>query len=175
MSLFTFDWSQINWLGSPLVTPWWAEVNIGVGSFIGLWVVVPAMYYSNVSRLLRSILHLPLADHHLHHLSQVWSFAYLPVQSSGSYDRFGNAYNYTRVLTAERGFDAEAYLNYSPLYLTAALTMTYMAAMMVCTAAVVQTILFNGKGIYQALRGNSAEKEDVHARLMKTYKPVPYW
>lgn len=52
MSLLTFDWSQINWLGSPLVTPWWAEVNIGVGAFIGLWVVVPAMYYSNVSRLL---------------------------------------------------------------------------------------------------------------------------
>lgn len=48
MSLLTFDWSQINWLGSPLVTPWWAEVNIGVGFVISMWIVVPAMYYSNV-------------------------------------------------------------------------------------------------------------------------------
>jgi hypothetical protein len=51
MSILTFDWSQINWLGSPLVTPWWAEVNIGVGFVLSMWVVVPAMYYSNVSLL----------------------------------------------------------------------------------------------------------------------------
>ena len=26
MSVLTFDWMQISWIGSPLMVPWWAEV-----------------------------------------------------------------------------------------------------------------------------------------------------
>jgi hypothetical protein len=84
-------------------------------------------------------------------------------------------YNYTRILTAERAFDAVAYAEYSPLYLTAVAAMGYMASMMLLTAAIVHTVLFNGRGIYQALRGNSLEKDDVHARLMKAYPRLSYW
>ena len=104
----------------------------------------------------------------------MWSFKYLPVQSTGAFDRFGLPYNYTHILTEERDFDAAAYTAYSPLYLTAASAMTYMASMMLLTAAIVHTVLFNGKGIYQALRGNSLEKDDIHARLMKQYKQLSY-
>jgi hypothetical protein len=31
MSLVTFDWSQIAYIGSPLATPWWAAANVGAG------------------------------------------------------------------------------------------------------------------------------------------------
>lgn len=31
MSLITFDWSQIAYIGSPLASPWWAEANVAVG------------------------------------------------------------------------------------------------------------------------------------------------
>jgi hypothetical protein len=31
--------------------PWWAEVNIFVGFVLFFWVLVPALYYSNVSHL----------------------------------------------------------------------------------------------------------------------------
>lgn len=31
MSLLTFYWAQISYIGSPLATPWWAEANIAVG------------------------------------------------------------------------------------------------------------------------------------------------
>jgi OPT family oligopeptide transporter len=31
MSVLTFDWSQITWIGSPLMVPWWAEVQIFAG------------------------------------------------------------------------------------------------------------------------------------------------
>lgn len=51
MSMITFDWSQIAYIGSPLVVPWWAEVNIFVGFFITFWIVAPALYYSNVRSL----------------------------------------------------------------------------------------------------------------------------
>lgn len=54
MSMLTFDWAQIAYIGSPLVIPWWAEVNIFVGFFVTFWVVVPALYYSNVRLKSRS-------------------------------------------------------------------------------------------------------------------------
>jgi len=31
MSLITFDWAQIAYIGSPLATPWWAEANVAAG------------------------------------------------------------------------------------------------------------------------------------------------
>ena len=51
MGLLTFDWSQINYAGTPLVTPWWAAANVGAAFVIGYWIVVPAFYYSNVRSL----------------------------------------------------------------------------------------------------------------------------
>ncbi len=49
MGILTFDWTQISWIGSPLFTPWWAQVNIGVGFVLFYWIVVPILYYTNVS------------------------------------------------------------------------------------------------------------------------------
>ena len=46
MSLITFDWSQIAYIGSPLATPWWAEANIAVGFVFFFWILVPVLYYS---------------------------------------------------------------------------------------------------------------------------------
>jgi hypothetical protein len=48
MGILTFDWTQIAWLGSPLANPWWAQVNIGIGFVLFYWIIVPALYYSNV-------------------------------------------------------------------------------------------------------------------------------
>lgn len=49
MSVLTFDWSQITWIGSPLMVPWWAEVQIFSGFFIIYWILCPILYYTNVS------------------------------------------------------------------------------------------------------------------------------
>lgn len=31
MSIISFDWAQIAYIGSPLATPWWAEANVTIG------------------------------------------------------------------------------------------------------------------------------------------------
>jgi hypothetical protein len=49
MSGITFDWSQISYINSPLVTPWWAEVNIIVGFVFFYWILTPILYYTDVS------------------------------------------------------------------------------------------------------------------------------
>ena len=50
MSILTFDWSQITWIGSPLMVPWWAEVQIFAGFFLVYWILCPILYYTNVRR-----------------------------------------------------------------------------------------------------------------------------
>lgn len=50
MSVLTFDWSQIAYIGSPLIVPWWAEVNMFVGFLFLYWFLTPILYYTNVSQ-----------------------------------------------------------------------------------------------------------------------------
>lgn len=56
MGVFTFDWSQISYIGSPLIVPFWAIVNIFGGFALIYWIIVPALYYTNVRRLIRVFL-----------------------------------------------------------------------------------------------------------------------
>ena len=72
-----------------------------VGFVLFFWVLTPALYYSNT-----------------------WSLAYFPISANIPYDRFGNQYNVTHVLTLQDTFNATAYGEYSPLYLPATAPLT---------------------------------------------------
>jgi hypothetical protein len=50
LGIITLDWSQITWFANPLIVPWWAIANVGVCFIVLYWVLVPALYYTNVSR-----------------------------------------------------------------------------------------------------------------------------
>lgn len=39
----TFDWSQIAYIGSPLVVPFWAALNIVGGLVVVMWIVAPIL------------------------------------------------------------------------------------------------------------------------------------
>jgi OPT oligopeptide transporter protein len=39
----TFDWSQIAYIGSPLIVPLWAALNIIGGLVIVMWIIAPIM------------------------------------------------------------------------------------------------------------------------------------
>lgn len=39
----TFDWAQIAYIGSPLVTPFWAALNILGGLVLVMWIAAPLM------------------------------------------------------------------------------------------------------------------------------------
>ncbi|KAI0001085.1 OPT oligopeptide transporter protein-domain-containing protein [Russula vinacea] len=97
MSVLTFDWTVISWIGSPFTIPWWAEVHIFVGFVLFYWILTPILYYTNT-----------------------WYLAHFPMFGSEPYDRFGKEYNVSRVLTAQDKFNMTAYEEYSPLYLPAA-------------------------------------------------------
>lgn len=39
----TFDWAQIAYIGSPLLTPWWAAANVVGGLVIVMWILAPIL------------------------------------------------------------------------------------------------------------------------------------
>ncbi|SNX86611.1 probable oligopeptide transporter [Melanopsichium pennsylvanicum] len=152
LSVLTFDWTQIIYIGSPLVTPWWAECNIFAG-FVGFfWVVAPIMYFRNV-----------------------WYQSYLPFNSSASWDRFGKPYNISRVIPNGLDLDKEAYEAYSPLYLSTSLSLVYTTGFAMLTSVLTHTALYHGKALKKGMQRIRTEEDDVHAKFMRHYPETPDW
>ncbi|KAG2142311.1 OPT oligopeptide transporter protein-domain-containing protein [Suillus bovinus] len=152
MTIVTFDWTQITWIGSPLMYPWWAEVHIFFGFVLFFWIITPILYYTNT-----------------------WDLAYFPLNDSNPYDRYGNVYNVSAVLSASNRFNLTAYENYSPLYLPATYAMTYMLAFALSTCVLVHTILYHGRSLLNGVKKIRVEQDDIHAKLMRNYPEVPDW
>ncbi|KAF5624340.1 OPT family small oligopeptide transporter [Fusarium sp. NRRL 52700] len=93
---FTFDWSQIAYIGSPLVVPVWAILNVLASLVFWIYIVSPALYYSNT-----------------------WFSAHLPLQSNSIFDNTGEVFNVSRVVNKKDGFtfDHDLYAQYSDIYL----------------------------------------------------------
>lgn len=49
LSMLTFDWSQISWVGSPLTNPWFAQTSAFFGFILFYWIINPILHFSNVS------------------------------------------------------------------------------------------------------------------------------
>ncbi|KAJ7736920.1 OPT oligopeptide transporter protein-domain-containing protein [Mycena metata] len=152
MSVLTFDWTEVSWIGSPLMVPWWAEVHVFLGFVTFYWILTPALYYTNT-----------------------WFLAYFPISANVPYDRFGNQYNVSAVLGAGDQFNATAYAAYSPLYLPATYAMTYLLAFALSTCVIVHTLLYHGRSLLNGVKKMRVESDDIHAKLMRNYPEVPDW
>ncbi|EST05900.1 Oligopeptide transporter, OPT superfamily [Kalmanozyma brasiliensis GHG001] len=149
-SVLTFDWTQVTYLSSPLVAPWWAQVNLFAGFVAGIWIAAPILYFTNA----------------LH-------TAYLPILSGASFDRFGQHYNVTLVSPDRHTLLEEAYEGYSQVYISAGLIVTYFGGFAAITTTIVHTALYHGRFVWGRMRSNRGLPDDVHARLMRRYAGVP--
>lgn len=72
--------------------PTWAILNILASLVLWIYIVSPALYYSNT-----------------------WESAYYPIQSNSIFDRMGKTYNVSRVIDKKNDFtfDAAKYEAYS--------------------------------------------------------------
>ncbi|TCD66879.1 hypothetical protein EIP91_000777 [Steccherinum ochraceum] len=151
-SLLSMDWNQIAFIGSPLVTPWWAEANVVVGFVFFYWIVTPILYFSNV-----------------------WYSQFMPISSSGSYDREAKPYNITRILNPDATFNEEAYKAYSPLFLSTTFALSYGLSFASISSMIVHAVLYLRKPIAVHLFRSLEEQPDIHAQLMTRYRQVPEW
>ncbi|KIM81497.1 hypothetical protein PILCRDRAFT_71915 [Piloderma croceum F 1598] len=152
MSLITFDWSQIAYIGSPLATPWWAEANVAFGFVFFFWILTPILYYTNT-----------------------WSAKYMPISSRTSYDNRGAAYNVTAIVNSDLSLNLAAYKAYSPLFLSTTFAISYGLSFASIAATLTHAVLYFRKQIWVQSRRSMSEQPDIHARLMAKYPQVPEW
>lgn len=152
MSIITFDWAQIAYIGSPLATPWWAAANVLMGFVIFFWIMTPILYFTNT-----------------------WDSLYMPIQSVQLYDNMQQRYNITRVLTVDATFDKEGYDAYSPLFISTCFAVSYGLSFATITATLVHVFLYYRKQIIKQARRSLREQPDIHAQLMSQYPQVPDW
>ncbi|EAU93222.2 glutathione transporter [Coprinopsis cinerea okayama7 len=151
MSMLTFDWSMIAFIGSPLVTPWWSEMNTAAGFIIMYWIICPILYFTNT-----------------------WDSAYLPISSYYSFDNTGNVYQVKEVLT-DGVFDQAKYSAYSPVFMSTALALLYGIAFAAFPSVFVHTFLWFRKDIVRRFRTTLKDERDIHSRLMQYYPETPAW
>ncbi|KAJ5611450.1 hypothetical protein N7528_008555 [Penicillium herquei] len=144
----TFDWAQIAYIGSPLLTPWWAAANIVTGLVVVIWIIAPILYYKNV----------------------LYS-AFMPILSAAVFDNEGHPYNVSRILTPDFLFDQKAYEEYSPVYLPITYVLSYGVQFAALTSLVTHTVCWYGKDIWQQTRRAFEERREVPD--MASYDPLP--
>ncbi|KAF7560314.1 hypothetical protein G7046_g3837 [Stylonectria norvegica] len=146
----TFDWSQIAYNGSPLVVPFWAQANVFAGWVVTFAIVAPILYYTNT-----------------------WYTAYLPLSGADTYDNTGGIYNASRVVDEQGIFSADAYREYSPIFMPVTFALSYGISFAVMTSVPVYIFLNFWRDIVGAF--NPSRKKDVHTRMIERYPDTPWW
>ncbi|CAK7229702.1 hypothetical protein SBRCBS47491_007337 [Sporothrix bragantina] len=159
----TFDWNNIIHFGAdPLMLPFFTTFNKFAGSFFSLFIIL-GLWYSNA-----------------------FNSSYLPLNSNRVFDHHGKLYNVSRAVDAEGLFSAEKYESYSPAFLSAGNINIYIFSFAIYTATLTYAVLYQWTEIklgfiefYNSFRPSRARDmsryEDVHNRLMRSYKEVPEW
>ncbi|KAG0040261.1 hypothetical protein BGZ83_002620, partial [Gryganskiella cystojenkinii] len=149
---FSFDWNTItSFLGSPLVTPWWAQVNILAGFVMLAWVLVPICYYSNL-----------------------WEAKHFPIFSSKLFKQDGNRYVTASIMT-DGMLDEDKYKTYGPLRLSVLFALTYGIGFAGLASMVTHTWLYHRHKLVAQWRQSRDHSEDIHHKLMQAYPEVPDW
>ncbi|KAF2872129.1 OPT oligopeptide transporter protein-domain-containing protein [Massariosphaeria phaeospora] len=142
----TFDWAQIAYIGSPLVMPFWAALNVVMGLVVVMWIIAPLMYYRNV----------------------MFS-SYMPILSAAVFDNTGKPYDVSKILTQDFLFDGEAYEKYSRVFLPITYVLSYAVQFAALTALISHTALWHGKDIWRQWRRSWAE---IRKQPSADYEPL---
>ncbi|KAF9275129.1 hypothetical protein BGZ68_000110 [Mortierella alpina] len=152
IGVIALDWSAASAYVAPLVTPWFAQVNILVGFILVTYIMVPWAYYTNL-----------------------WHSKNFPIVTAVLFKEDGSEYNKTAVLNSKGLLDETAYLAYGPLRMDSFFALTYGIGFAGLTATVMHVALYNGSEIVERWKSARAENEDIHSRLMRVYPEVPDW
>ncbi|XP_043688801.1 oligopeptide transporter 3-like [Telopea speciosissima] len=152
---FTLDWAGITaYHGNPLVAPWHAIVNVGIGFIMFIYIIVPVCYWK----------------------FNTFDARKFPIYSSQLFTSTGQTYDTTKILTPQYDLNVSAYDSYGKLYLSPLFALSIASGFARFSATLVHVALFHGRDILrQSKSALKNVKLDIHAKLMKNYKDVPQW
>lgn len=149
----TFDWTQVTgYVFSPLIPPWHAIMNTLIGLVVFYWITAAGIHFSGT-----------------------WYAEYLPFSDSDSYDNTQSVYNVTRILNADYTLNLAEYEAYSPLYLSTTFALCYGLSFAAISSVVTHIGIFHGRELWDRYKSREGAQDDIHARMMRKYDPVPWW
>ncbi|KAF9081023.1 hypothetical protein BGX29_004793, partial [Mortierella sp. GBA35] len=149
----SLDWNNIvSFLGSPLIVPWWAQVNIALGFFIIAWVMVPICYYANV-----------------------WEAKKFPILTAGLFMDNGDGYKVKTILTEDNVLDMDKYNLHGPLRISTFFALTYGIGFAGLSSMMTHTWLYHRHKLVAQWKQSRTQAEDIHHKLMQAYPEVPDW
>lgn len=121
---FALDWGTVaSFLGSPLATPGSAIINVMVGFFLTLYVLIPIAYWTNSYEAKR-----------------------FPIFSSHVFDANGQDYNVTQIMNFKSfDFNKQEYDSYSKVNLSIFFVFTYGLSFATVAATISHVAIFHGR------------------------------
>ncbi|KAK7849265.1 oligopeptide transporter 2 [Quercus suber] len=152
---FSLDWSVIaSYLGSPLISPFFAIVNVAVGYVLLLYVLIPIAYWG----------------------VNLYDAKNFPIFSSHLYNAHGNTYNVSAIVNDKFELDLPTYEKQGRIYLSVFFALSYGIGFAGIISTLTHVALFNGRDIYAQFRASyGTGKQDIHTRLMRKYEDIPSW
>ncbi|KAF9160372.1 hypothetical protein DFQ26_005572, partial [Actinomortierella ambigua] len=152
IGVFAFEWNTIvSYLGSPLVVPWWAIVNIFAGFILIAWVMTPIAYYTNL-----------------------WDAKKFTMFGAELYRENGQPYETLDVMTKGE-YDEVKGAAYGQLRIATFFALAYGIGFAGLASLITHTILYHRKQIAAQWRASRTQSEDIHHKLMQAYPEVPDW
>ncbi|KAI9177031.1 hypothetical protein LWI28_010213 [Acer negundo] len=150
----TVDWTVVaSFLFSPLISPFFAIVNVFMGYVLIVYIAIPIAYWG-----------LDLYNAHT-----------FPIFSSHLFTSKGQQYNITAIVNDKFEIDMVKYGEQGRIHLSMFFALTYGFGFATIASTITHVALFYGREIYDRFRASYKEKEDIHTRLMRKYKDIPPW
>ncbi|KAK7282921.1 hypothetical protein RIF29_12042 [Crotalaria pallida] len=150
---FALDWNSIvAFLGSPLVTPINATLNIMAGYLLLIYVIIPSCYWG----------------------FNLYNARTFPIYSSHLFTAQGKQYDVTSIVNKKFELDLEAYEKQGHINLSVFFAISYGIGFAAIASAITHVACFHGRSIIE-LWSSRSMKQDIHTRLMKKYNDVPSW
>ena len=121
---FSLDWSVIaSYLGSPLISPFFAIVNVAVGYILIMFILLPVAYWG----------------------ANLYNAKNFPIFSSHLFDAQGQIYNVSAIVNSQFEIDQEAYRRQGRINLSVFFSLTYGVGFAAIVSTLTHVALFNGR------------------------------
>ncbi|XP_024969655.1 oligopeptide transporter 4-like [Cynara cardunculus var. scolymus] len=152
---FTLDWSVIaSYIGNPLVTPFFAILNVYVGFVIVMYIVLPITYWG----------------------FDLYKAKTFPIFSSHLFDGHGQVYNVSAIVNEDFEIDMARYNEQGQIHMSMFFALTYGLSFAAIVSTITHVVLFTeGTEIMNQFRASTKGKIDIHTRLMRKYDDIPDW
>lgn len=150
----TLDWTTVSaFLLSPLISPFFAIVNVFAGYVVIIYLVIPVAYWG----------------------LNLYGATKFPIFSADLFTSQGQGYNISLIVDDKFELNKAAYADIGKIHLSTFFALAYGFGFATIAATLTHVGLFYGREIYRRSRASSKGKVDIHTRLMRNYEDIPSW